>query len=288
MAVLEMARKVVSRLPDPKLLAKLSEPVLWHTDLHMGNIYVPEDEPTKITSLIDWQSIVVSPLSLQARFPEFLPTSETYPLGTTKFPQLPPNYEEMDADDKQYAEHKFKEAKLAKAYELASGSENITAYKALQLPSFLRELFVRCGEVSEEGEIPLRACLIEYFKVWNHLGYAEECPISFSDDDVQRHEQQFQKYRDFHRVHELARNVLGTDFEGWITPQVDFAKKQQQNEELLQEVMRRSGEYNKSPEEIRKIWPYSERTIDRRLSMRNGIYRRFHHIHGLLDVSITG
>jgi hypothetical protein len=250
----------MSRLNEASLIDKVSEPVLWHTDLHMGNIYVSKENPANIVSLIDWHSIVVSPLFLQARFPEFLPVEEDYALGTTDLPKLPPNYNEMDASDQAYADYKLKEAKLAKVYELSSGSENNQAYKALRVPSFLRELFIRCGEVSEEGVIPLQACLIQLSEAWNHLGFAGQCPVTFSEDDLKRHKQQFQEYRDYHKIHELARKILGTDFEGWITPQVDFAEKRQQNEELLQEVMRRSTEYNKSPEEIRRIWPYLERS----------------------------
>lgn len=249
----------MTKLDEASLIDKVSEPVLWHTDLHMGNIYVSEENPA-IVSLIDWQSIVVSPLFLQARFPDFLSIEEDYALGTTDLPKLPQNYNEMNASDQEYADYKLKEAKLAKVYELSSGSKNNQAYKALHVPSFLRELFIRCGQVSEEGMIPLQACLIELSKAWSDLGFAKQCPVTFSEVDLSRHEQQFQAYRDYHEIHELARNILCTDFEGWISPYVDFAAKQQQNEELLQEVMRRSTEYNKSPEEIRTIWPYLERS----------------------------
>jgi hypothetical protein len=259
-AVLEMAKNLMSRLDEPTLfLNKISEPVLWHTDLHMGNVYVSVTDPTRILSIIDWQSIVVSPLFIQARFPEFLPVDQDYTFGTTGLPKLPEIYHEMDAEDKEYAEYKLKGARLAKVYEMSSGSHNNQGYKALHIPSFLRELFVRCGEVSEEGEAPLRACLIEWFNAWNELGFVEKCPISFSESELQRHEQQFGQYRNFHEIHELARKLLGTDFEGWITPQVDFATKQQQNQELLKEVMRRSIQYNLSPEEVRRLWPYVER-----------------------------
>jgi hypothetical protein len=249
-----MVRDIMSRLSHT-LIDKLSQPILWHTDLHMGNIYVSENDPTKITSLIDWQSIVVSPLFLQARFREFLSVNEEYALGS-KIPEPSQDYHQMDADDKEIAEFQLKEAKLAKAYELSSGSKNKQAYKALFIPSFLRELFTRCGEVSEEGVIPLRACLIELSGVWNDVGFTGECPFSFSDDDMQKHDQQFKEYRDFRRVQEIARKLLDTDSEGWIAPQLDFATKQQQNEELLQMVMHRSNEYNKSPEEARRIWPF--------------------------------
>lgn len=249
----------MSRLDELKFVNKVSEPVLWHTDLHMGNIYVSEEDPTNIVSLIDWQSIVISPLLLQVRFPEFLPVKEDYTLGNT-IPKLPETYDMMDADDKRYAEYELKQAKLAKAYELSNASENNQAYKALHIQSFLPELFIRCGEASEESVIPLRACLIEIAQAWNDLGFMDQCPIIFSEHDLQKHEQQFEEYRKYHTVHELAREILDTDVEGWIAPQVDFGLKKQQNEELLREVMRRSNEYGKSPEEIRRIWPYLERS----------------------------
>lgn len=250
-----MAKAVMSRLDSDTLIDRASQPVLWHTDLHMGNIYVSNEDSTKIVSLIDWQSIVVSPLFLQARFPEFLPVDEDYAFGS-EIPKLPPNYDQMDADDKEIAGFKLQEAKLAKAYELSSGSQNKQAYKALFIPSFLRELFVRCGEVSEEGVIPLRACLIQLSKAWNDVGFTGKCPFSFSEDDIQKHDQQFEEYRNFHRVQEIARTLLDTDSEGWVAPQLDFAMKQQQNEELLQLIMSRSNEYNKSPEGVQRIWPF--------------------------------
>ncbi|KAI4700758.1 hypothetical protein J4E81_003722 [Alternaria sp. BMP 2799] len=205
-----MTKEVMSRLNDRTLIGKVSEPVLWHTDLHMGNIYVSGRMPPQISSIIDWQSIVVSPLFLQARFPKFLTVDEDYELGALKLPDPPPNLDEMDAKDRELAEYKFEQAKEAKVYE---------------------------DEISFEGE----------------------CPLNFSDEDVQRLEQQFEKYSNYHKVHEFARGILNADFEGWINPMLDFAAKQQQNKELLEEFVRRSSEFGMTPEEMRRIWPYSER-----------------------------
>lgn len=253
--VLMMAREVMSRLNTSTLIDRFSQPVLWHTDLHMGNIFVSSEEPTKVVSLIDWQSSVVSPLYLQTRFPEFLSVDENFVLDSP-MPELPQDYEQMHADDKQIAEYKLREAKMAKAYEVATSVHNQQAYKALFMPSFLQDLFVRCGEASEEGVIPLRASLIQLTEAWDEIDFTDECPFSFTEEEIQKHSQQFQQYRDFHRIQEIARKLLDTDSEGWINPQLDFAQKQQQNKELLQEVMRRSSEYNMSPEEVRNIWPF--------------------------------
>ena len=48
--------------------ADLLQPTLWHSDLHLNNIYVDLDTET-ITDIIDWQNITVAPLLLQAKIP---------------------------------------------------------------------------------------------------------------------------------------------------------------------------------------------------------------------------
>lgn len=259
-AVLDMTKKVMSRLNERTLIGKVSEPVLWHTDLHMGNVYVAEGKPAQILSIIDWQSILVSPLFLQARFPDFVTVGEDYPLGTKEIPKLPPDFDELNVEDKEIAEQRLKDNITAKGYELSTGSKNIRGWKALQIPLFLRELFIRCAEASEEGVIPLRACLIEYAANWKDIGFEGECAISFSEEDLQKHEQQFEEYSNYHKVHELARDILGTDFEGWISPYVDFEMKRQQNTALLEEFVRKSSQYDMSPERMREIWPYLDRS----------------------------
>ncbi|KAH7400675.1 kinase-like domain-containing protein [Phaeosphaeria sp. MPI-PUGE-AT-0046c] len=255
LAVLNMALEVMSRLDTGTIIDKFSRPVLSHTDLHMGNIFVSSKDPTKVVSLIDWQSISVSPLLVQARFPEFLSVDLDFVLDAA-MPELPEDYETFDAVDKQIAEFKTRQAKMAKAYEVASSVHNLQAYKALFMPSFLQDLFTRCGEASEEGITPLRACLIQISEAWDDVGFEDQCPFNFKEEDIQKHKQQFQEYRDYHRIQEIARKFLDTDSEGWISPQLDFTLKAQQNKDFLEEAMRRSSEYNKSSEEVRRIWPF--------------------------------
>jgi len=89
LAVLEMTRKVMSMLDTGTLIDKFSKPTLWHTDLHMGNIFVSDEDPTKVVSIIDWQSISVSPLLLQADFAKLINVSEDFTLGSP-LPQLTP------------------------------------------------------------------------------------------------------------------------------------------------------------------------------------------------------
>ena len=46
-------------LPSDK---EISRAALWHRDLHENNIFVDDQDPTKITSIIDWQNVWAAPL----------------------------------------------------------------------------------------------------------------------------------------------------------------------------------------------------------------------------------
>ncbi|KAI5356527.1 Putative aminoglycoside phosphotransferase, protein kinase-like domain superfamily [Septoria linicola] len=254
-ATLQLASDVATRMAAESLPGKFASPTLWHSDLHLGNIYVSEEDPTQIVSIIDWQSLLVLPLFCQVRFPEFLDLPEDYEIGAP-VPDRPEKLDEMEEDDRLIAEHEYKQACLGKAYEAASGFKNKQVYKALRLPTYYKDFLERCGEVSEEGIVPLRACLIELPKGWEESDLAGECPIEFTPEDLLKHEEEFEDYSSFHRIRAIAREYLDTDTEGWIPPGTDIEFKRNQNQKLLQLMMKRSAEYGKTPEEVRQIWPF--------------------------------
>ncbi|PLB52139.1 phosphotransferase enzyme family protein [Aspergillus steynii IBT 23096] len=60
LAALARYQQIVDAL-TPKDAA-ITNPRLWHNDLHDDNIFVDPDNPEKITGIIDWQSCHISPL----------------------------------------------------------------------------------------------------------------------------------------------------------------------------------------------------------------------------------
>jgi hypothetical protein len=154
----------------------------------MGNIYVSDEEPTEIVSLIDWQSVVVSPLFYQVRFPEFISIGEDYELGC-EIPTPPENIDEMDEADQAITRFKHKQTMMGKTCEAASGFKNKNVFKSLRLPPLYRQLFLRTGEAWEEGTVPLRACLIALADVWHEAGFSGACPCNFSTDEIEKHQQ---------------------------------------------------------------------------------------------------
>lgn len=255
-ALLKNTVKLMEAIGSHPDLLRHAKPTLCHTDLHMGNIFVSENGSSEITSIIDWQFTQISPMFIQARYPIFLKPPIDYPAGLVQ-PELPDNYDDLNTEDKEMAEYELKEAKAAKAYEVRCYLDNQDAYKAMKLPRVYRELFIRCAETSAEGSAPLRACLIEISNSWHDLGFTGECPYKFSEEELQNHERQFVEYEEWHHAREFAQEYLGTDADGWISPELDFARKQEQNRALLDFFTERKAS-QKSLEELRRIWPFAE------------------------------
>lgn len=253
--VLRMAQEVFSKMDEKTLPGRFSWPTLWHTDLHSGNIFVSDKEPTQITSLIDWQSNATSPLFYQVRFPVVMTIGDDYELGHD-VPTLPDNIDEMDEDDQAILKFKHKYTMMAKAYEAASGFKNKNVFKSLRLPPCFRKLFLRCEEAWEEGVVPLRMSLIDIAEIWNEAGFSGDCPYQFSEEQMQQYRWDFQCYQDYHRIFEIARKGLNTDSDGWVAPGDDFEEKRRQNEELLEACVADCADFYKTAEEIRKMWPY--------------------------------
>jgi hypothetical protein len=59
--LLKISEDVIGALKKTSLLQNLATPTLLHPDLHKRNIFVSDDDPTIITSIIDWQSICIEP-----------------------------------------------------------------------------------------------------------------------------------------------------------------------------------------------------------------------------------
>ncbi|KAI9369632.1 phosphotransferase enzyme family protein [Aspergillus egyptiacus] len=254
--LLESTIPLVEVLDSNPTLHTTAQPTFWHSDLPMGNIFVSPDEPSQTECLIDFQSLCVMPAFLQCQWPIFLRPPQEYAIGLVK-PKLPDNYDELSETPKACAKMQLTQEMRAKAYEIATNLGTTSAYNPMIVPRLFRELFTRWGEVSEFGVLPLQACLIEFFQSWSALGFTNPCPLSFTDEEIAKHERQFQEYQDWHEAHRLAREALETDAEGWISPQVDIVEKRKQNRELLGMFVEQMVK-EKTEEDARRMWPFPD------------------------------
>ncbi|KAI9042825.1 aminoglycoside phosphotransferase family protein [Aspergillus affinis] len=138
-SLLEATIALMRMLDSHPILSQFSQPTLWHTDL-MGNIFITPDDNSRITSLIDIQSLSIRPLFLQTRWPEFLQPPREYPQGFIQ-PTLPENFDDLDQEDKPFTLNQWDLSKMARAYELSTFLENRPVYNAMNVPRVFRELF---------------------------------------------------------------------------------------------------------------------------------------------------
>ncbi|KAF4213432.1 hypothetical protein CNMCM5878_010473 [Aspergillus fumigatiaffinis] len=100
--LLTKVKEILPILPQDPHVEEVARPALWHTDLHLGNIFVSSVDPTTIEGIIDWQSAQIAPLFIQAQFPDSLRPPKGYKPGT-EIPSLPDNFEELDPQGKEQA-----------------------------------------------------------------------------------------------------------------------------------------------------------------------------------------
>ncbi|RDL37379.1 uncharacterized protein BP5553_04812 [Venustampulla echinocandica] len=114
----------VVQLPLPKspnnALRTRNRLPLWHSDLHVGNIFVSQ---TEIVGLIDWQSTEVAPLYLLACQPYIIDYDGPPVVGIER-PRKPEDYQQLDTDAKERANALYLEESLFSLYNSLTCKQN--------------------------------------------------------------------------------------------------------------------------------------------------------------------
>ncbi|KAI0792840.1 kinase-like domain-containing protein [Abortiporus biennis] len=164
----------------------LCSPVLWHTDLNRGNIFV-DPSTCVITSIIDWQWTKIAPLYIQAVLPhafayvgddievsgDFL-TSPRLPRGTRNLP-----------DDQQ----DYLRAQLHDAYTMTWQQRiiNLThpwgTIQSIPHLELILDPIRRAPRTWTDGLTPLRFMMLEIQDNWDQITHGEPCPLHFSEEE---------------------------------------------------------------------------------------------------------
>ncbi|RHZ50892.1 hypothetical protein CDV55_101187 [Aspergillus turcosus] len=250
--LLQRAEDILPILSQDPRVVEVARPVLWHTDLHFGNIFV-SDDPTIIEGIIDWQSARIAPLFIQARFPEFLRPPKGYSPGTG-IPSLPDNFEELDPEQKEQAIKDKASATQSKYYEMSCLAYNKRVHEAMKLDRTLWEPFTCCQPFSKGSLVPLRNSLIRISQDWARLGLPGSCPFAFPDEVVNMHEEQVVKYQDMLYLRDIVKTQLCTDDTGWV-PMERWEETNKMNQYLFDMYLETMSE-ELSPDAAAKTWPF--------------------------------
>ncbi|MCJ1262801.1 hypothetical protein MMC22_002671 [Lobaria immixta] len=253
--LLEYTKRLIPTLASHPMIARSSSSILWHIDLHLGNIFVSNDDSTIIEGIIDWQSCPVSPMFLQCRVPAFLKRPNDYVKGNNA-PELPEDFDRLDTIQQQRAILEKSLATRWKMYEMYTFIKNEEAYNALEVDRRLWEPFARCGEWSGYSSVPLRSCLIRVLNDWGRLAFAGECPYTFTKTDLRKHEEELKQHQDRVYLQALARDQLSTNDEGWV-PIPEWDSVRAENQDLLDMFVDTMAD-EMSKEDAMKMWPFYE------------------------------
>ncbi|KAJ9332199.1 hypothetical protein DTO027B5_6006 [Paecilomyces variotii] len=211
------------------------------------------NDATAIQGIVDWQSSKITPLFVQAHFPDFVIPPKDYILGPG-IPTLPEDFDKLSSEQQEQAVRNNRLATLSKYYEMVTLIRNKSVHDALVLDRRLSELFTCCELFPDGTLVPLRNCLIRISQDWAHLGLPGQCPFGFTKEELERHGDHVRQYEDKLYLWELVTEQLRTDNTGWV-PMERWEATQQVNKYLYDMFIDTMSE-EMSPEAAAKKWPF--------------------------------
>jgi hypothetical protein len=240
--LLHSTRKVLHNIQKDARIRDNAAPILVHPDLHMSNIFVDPKDPTKITSIIDWQSASIEPVFM-------------YPLPILNF-ALPTDY-------LAYIEEK------EKGCEMTTPQIWDAALKAclhivpkfgplMQTDSELFGLFRTCHRTWRDGTPLLASDLIDLADRWQDLGLPGKCSYTPpTGDELEAHKTRWTWFEDFQRFRQVLGAKLMADNDGWV-PAERWEETQKLHREIFDDIIAetKKPDTDMTEEDWRAIWPY--------------------------------
>ncbi|KAF3483542.1 phosphotransferase family protein [Arthroderma uncinatum] len=257
---LEVVPRLTRHKPE---IADLLQPTVWHHDLYLNNIYV-DAASDEVTHIIDWQGVKVAPLILQARIPRMVRHSSPVPLGVI-MPERPDDYENLPEADKLRADKLYESAICHKLYEVFSIKQNPRHYAAIchndtwQTPHI--KPIKSINEAWSNREVfTIRSSLMGVVDHWSELSPGSPCPISFSEDEKQAHNEEIDNRDYLDQLIEVYQNAGILPADGVVDPE-DYDILHESSY-LQKEKFLSLAEDDEQREWLNKIWPYQDRPVD--------------------------
>lgn len=251
--LLGKARSVIPILSQDQRVLDIVEPILRHSGLKLGNIYVSADDPTKIEGYTGWQSAEVLPLFEQNRILNFLPIPIYYTQGAHSYSR-PDNFHTLSDEAQQSVLKDLQMASKAKYYELRRRMEIPKMNDPFEVDYDLWSLLQRAGLHSSGSLAPLRSLIYHLFENWSKLDLPGVCPFTISASEFERHEEQDAKFQAAREVEGVMHDKLSTDSTGWVASD-QWDKMVKVNEELHEDFHQTVSEELGS-QYAADVWPF--------------------------------
>lgn len=242
--LLGQARAVLKAMSSDRRIQNASAPTLFHPDLHKGNIFVSDENPSAITNIIDWQSASTEPAFWYANdIPDFA--------GITT---------EASEDEK---EHKNEEICNA-TFEVCMKNLLPKIGHPRSLDWNIFRPFSICHNTWKQGAVSLQHDLIESSKDWQeHLGFTGSSTYQPTAEELEKHGKEYEFFKDIRGLEMDLQDSLFVSSDGWV-PAENYETAMEMQKDLFRQFldMLLKGE-DADPddpvmdeEDVRAIWPY--------------------------------
>ncbi|KAL9600976.1 MAG: hypothetical protein Q9179_003029 [Wetmoreana sp. 5 TL-2023] len=250
----------------------VSAAVLWHDDLHLGNIFVNPEDPTTITCIIDWQSTHVSPLFRHVRHPEFLDfDGPKVPLGPDvdprKMPDLPSNFQELSEQEQKDVRRKLdllvRQRALYKLYEIYSARENPDVYQALLFDELLQgQLIDLAGVAAYHSEPVIKKLLMQLEDDWEQVPQTggHPCPLHYTELERENNAEELTKWSECTALLTSVMESLGnlpSDWDGAVSHE-DFLTVKERLQVVREEFLNHMAKTNEERSQWAEAWPFKD------------------------------
>lgn len=249
-------------LPSDETICK---PYLGHTDLHVENIYVDPDTPTRVTGIIDWQSTEIAPLFSLARQPYFLDHGGSSPRGLER-PQLPPDFKTMDEKKQQQVKAAYLNKSLEALYRALVHKQEPRLFRAMQFRETLPfDIMLLAQNLMVDGEATFLSQMVALEKSWNTLPKVSSSnmdntfPCHFSDERRAGIEADVEGALRGIQAMQGIRDSMGDLFpEQGLVQLEQYDEARQALLQIRDQIAVHFGRSKAEEEVWRRAWPFSE------------------------------
>ncbi|KAL9030952.1 MAG: hypothetical protein Q9196_000973 [Gyalolechia fulgens] len=240
--LLKYGRDVASKLIEDPRIQRAAAPILLHQDLHKRNIYVSDEDPTTITSIIDWQSSSINPAFMHANdvpdFAAYVSTPDDY------FPS-----KDLPAGDN---------ANLCNQAFIAGVRLLVPKlYTTWELDDDIARFFEYCHRTYRDGAGIFRQVLMDLASRWKELALAGSCPYPLpTSEEWRAHREEYKALEHAQELKKFVASRLNTASDGWVPTDV-WEETTEEHKKLYEEFLR-----NMDEDDLREVWPFDKPCSD--------------------------
>ncbi|GBF65387.1 altered inheritance of mitochondria protein 9 [Trichophyton mentagrophytes] len=249
----------------PTESGSITTPCLWHDDLHDENIFVDPSNPSKVTGIIDWQSVSLLPLLDHNPDASFIDYDGPEPENLDR-PELG-NIDNLSELEKEEAVRKLHQKALFIASRKIMLKKAPKAYDAIEYQrTESYDLLVLARRLFEFGEAHFHALVVELREAWaglpannTNMNHTKPFPITLTEDQIAEIETDCQNA--------IRGMQIMNDFKARLGPlwlDKDAVGHEQYNATkdalrvLREEIIQEFGKSEADKIEIKRQWPFDE------------------------------